>query len=115
MTISLASALAILGMGVLASFGSYFLKLTAMGGLSPAKLLTCRFLYAGGFLYVASALLNYYLLKIYPFSLVVPLGALTYIWTQIISKVLLGEPSSVRKSVGIGLILVGVTVVAWSY
>lgn len=33
--------------------------------------------------------------------------ALAYIWTQIISKVLLGEPSSVRKSVGIGLILVG--------
>ena len=58
---------------------------------------------------------NCYLLKIYPFSLVVPLGALTYIWTQIISKVLLGEPGSVRKSVGIGLILVVVTVVAWSY
>ncbi len=115
MTIQFVPLIAILGMGVIASFGSYFLKKAAMGGLSPGKLLTCRFLYAGGFLYVASALLNYYLLKIYPFSLVVPLGALTYIWTQIISKVLLGEPSSVRKSVGIGLILVGVTVVAWSY
>lgn len=115
MTISLASIVAILGMGILASFGSFFLKKTAMGGLSPRNVLTCKFLYIGGGLYVISSLLNYYLLKIYPFSLVVPLGALTYIWTQIISKVLLGEPGSVRKSVGIGLILVGVTVVAWSY
>lgn len=44
--------------------------------------------------------------------LVYGVGALTYIWTQIISKVLPGELGSMRKSVGIGLILVGVTVVA---
>ncbi len=115
MTIQFVPLIAIIGMGVLASFGSYFLKKAAMGGISPRKLIACRPLYIGGLLYVASALLNYYLLKVYPFSLVVPLGALTYIWTQIISKVLLGEPSSVRKSAGIALILVGVTVVAWSY
>ncbi len=115
MTVQFIPLISIVGMGVLASLGSYFLKKTAMGGISPKKLLVCRYLYIGGFLYVASALLNYYLLKIYPFSLVVPLGALTYIWTQIISKIRLNEPSSPCKIAGIVLILIGVTIVAQSY
>ena len=66
MKIEFVPLIVIFGMGMLASFGSYFLKKAAMGGLSLGKLLTCRVLYAGRVLYVASALLNYYLLDYSP-------------------------------------------------
>ena len=103
---------AVIGMGMLASFGSMFLKKATKDGLSPFVLIKQPALYLGGALYVASALLNLYLLKLYPFSFVVPLGALTYIWTLVISRIWLKEAVSVRKIVGIGLIVVGVAMVA---
>ena len=106
------TALELIAMGVLSSLGSYFLKRSTAGGLSPFALLKTPWLYVGGGLYAASSLLNLYLLKILPYSVVVPLGALTYIWTIIISRVLLNEPVTGKKILGIILILTGVTLIA---
>ncbi len=103
---------AVVGMGMLASFGSFFLKKATEDGLSPFVLIRKPALYLGGVLYVASALLNLYLLKLYPFSFVVPLGALTYIWTLVISRIWLKETVRVEKIAGICLIIAGVAMVA---
>ena len=66
------------------------------------------YLYLGGGLYVLSALLNLYLLKRLPYSVVIPLGSLTYIWTLIIARKYLGEAISKQKLMGILSILIGV-------
>ena len=104
---------ALLTMGALASLGSYYLKRSTAAGLSPLMLLKKPWLYLGGILYIASALLNLYLLKILPYSIAVPLGALTYVWTMLLSRFLLGEPVTKRKVMGICLILLGVTLIAF--
>lgn len=103
---------ALLLMGFFASVASFFLKKTTAGGLGIGKLLRNPYLYLGGGLYVLSALLNLYLLKRLPYSIVVPLGALTYIWTMGIACRFLGEKVTRQKVIGILLIIIGVVLVA---
>ena len=103
--------LALVLMGLFASVASLFLKRSTEGGLSVEKLLGSPYFYLGGMLYVLSALLNLYLLKRLPYSTVVPLGALTYIWTLIIAHKFLGETITRRKIAGLLLIIVGVWLV----
>ena len=96
-------------MGVTASFASFFLKKATANGLHILTLLRTPYLYFGGGLYVLSALMNLYLLQRLPYSLVVPLGSLTYIWTLFLSWHFLDEPISRQKIWGIALILFGVS------
>jgi len=103
--------LALLMMGFSASIASFFLKKSTAQGLVITKLLQSPCLYLGGFLYVFSALLNIYLLKVLPYSVVVPLGALTYVWTLLISHRFLGERITRYKVIGIAFILLGVSLV----
>lgn len=122
---------AVIASGVSAAFGSYFLKrASAVLGASDenpgatcsedglvgviVRLLTCPSFYLGGFLYVLASLLSIYLLKVLPYSIVVPLGGLTYIWTLIISARLLHERITVRKFAGVVVILLGVFLIATS-
>lgn len=100
--------LIVLGMGISASVASLFLKKSTTEGLSIFKLLKNSNLYLGGGLYVSSAFLNLYLLKILPYSIVVPLGSLTYIWTLILSRFFLGESITKYKMIGSVLILIGI-------
>lgn len=99
-------------MGFFASAGSFFLKKSTVGGLHVHKLLRSPHFYLGGGLYVLSALLNLYLLKQLPYSVVVPLGALTYIWTLLIAHRFLGEKVTKQKILGVLLILLGVSLIA---
>lgn len=103
--------LALVLMGLFASVASLFLKKSTEGGLSVGKLLGSPYFYLGGSLYVLSALLNLYLLKRLPYSIVVPLGSLTYIWTLIVAHKFLGETITRRKIAGLLLIIVGVGLV----
>lgn len=103
---------ALLAMGFLASLGSYFLKKSTADGLSIQALLFAPWFYLGGMLYVLSALVNLYLLHVLPYSIVVPLGSLTYIWTLLLSRRLLGEPITRQKVAGVALIFLGVALVA---
>lgn len=100
--------LALVLMGLFASVASLFLKKSTAGGLSVRSLLGSLYFYLGGVLYVLSALLNLYLLKRLPYSIVVPLGSLTYIWTLIIAHKFLGETITRRKMAGLLLIIIGV-------
>lgn len=106
--------IALLLMGPVASAASLFLKKSIAEGLSVKKLLTSPYSYFGGTLYVLSALLNLYLLKRLPYSVVVSLGALTYIWTLWIAHRFLGEAVTKQKIAGVVLILGGVTLMAGS-
>lgn len=104
--------IALLLMGLFASVASFFLKKSTTSGLSIKKLMLCPHFYLGAGLYVFSALLNLYLLKQLPYSVVVPLGALTYIWTLGIAHKFLEETITKQKITGVMLILAGVALVA---
>ena len=103
---------AVLLMGMAASAASFFLKRAVSGGLKVIRLLQTPELYLGGVLYLFSALLNLYLLKRLPYSVVVPLGSLTYIWTILIANRFLGESRTRRRVWGVLLIFAGVCLLA---
>ena len=64
-------------------------------------------LYIGGFLYLASAVLNIWILRYLDYSVVLPLTSFTYIWTMVLSHMILKEKITKKKIVGVVLILVG--------
>ena len=106
--------IAILLIGPAASAASLFLKKSIAEGISVRRLMMSPCFYLGGILYVVSAVLNLYLLKYLPYSIVVPLGSLTYIWTLWIAHKFLGETVTKQKMAGIILILGGVSLMAVS-
>lgn len=98
----------------LSSLASYFLKKASPAdGGSKIKLLLSPFFYLGGVMYVIAALGNIYLLQKLPYAIVLPLGSITYIWTMFLSNRLLGEKITKRKILGMIVIIVGVTLVAY--
>ncbi len=98
----------------LSSLASYFLKKASPAdGGSKIKLLLSPFFYLGGVMYVIAALGNIYLLQKLPYAVVLPLGSITYIWTMFLSNRLLGEKITKRKILGMIVIIVGVTLVAY--
>lgn len=102
----------VLLMGMLASLASFFLKKSTVKGLNIKNFILNPWFYSGSVLYVFVALLNVYLLKRLPYSLVVPLGSLTYAWTMVIAHRFLGESFTRQKAMGILLILAGVALMA---
>jgi multidrug transporter EmrE-like cation transporter len=94
-----------------AAFASYFLKIASGSGKIPA-ILKSRYLYVGGALYTASAFISIALLKRMPFSVLLPLGGICYVWTILISRGFLGERIGARKIAGIALIITGIALVA---
>lgn len=104
--------LVLLLMGFFASVASFFLKKSTVDGLDIKRLVFNPYLYLGGGLYVLSALMNLYLLKRLPYSIVVPLGSLTYIWTLWSAHKFLGEAVTKEKIIGICFILLGVYIMA---
>jgi drug/metabolite transporter (DMT)-like permease len=63
--------------------------------------------YLGGGLYVLSALLNIYILRVLEYSVVLPLTSLTYVWTMLLSYAILGEKMTRKKVCGVVWILIG--------
>jgi hypothetical protein len=101
----------LLVMTMFGSVASLFLK-KASGSNSLIDMLKNINLYIGGFLYVSSAVLNIWLLKILDYSVILPLTSLTYIWTMILSYFILKEKITVKKIVGVCLILVGAIIIS---
>lgn len=93
-------------MTIFGSVASLFLKKSsdADGILSIIKNVN---LYIGGFLYLVSAVLNIFILRYLDYSVVLPLTSLTYIWTMVLSYLILKEKITIKKSVGVVLILIG--------
>lgn len=99
-------------MTILGSFGGYFFKRASNNRVSNKSILKCIDLYIGGSLYFISAVINIYLLKFLPYTIVLPLTSITYIWTLIVSNKLLGEKIGNLKKIGISLIVIGVFFIA---
>lgn len=93
-------------MTMLGSVASLFLK-KASGTDGILSMIKNVNLYIGGFLYLASAVLNIWLLRYLDYSVVLPLTSLTYIWTMILSYMILNEKITRKKIAGVLLILVG--------
>ena len=63
-------------------------------------------------IYVTAALLNIYVLKYLEYSTVLPLTAITYIWTMIISYKILKENITNKKKIGVILIILGAIIIS---
>ena len=94
------------------AFAGFFLK-RASGNLNLKALITNYNFYCGGFLYLIAALINIYVLRFLDYSVVLPLSSITYIWTMVISYYLLKEKITVKKVLGILLILLGTLFIAY--
>lgn len=103
----IASFLLMTWMGAL---GAYFFKL-GMGGedkFSIKKLLECPWIYLGAGFYIGSAALNIWLLRVFDYTVLYPMTAITYVWTLILSVCVLKERLTLRKLFAICFIVLGV-------
>ena len=89
-------------MTMIGAVASLFLK-KASGSKDFKDLLKDINLYIG---------LNIWLLKILDYSVTLPMTSLTYIWTMIISYIILKEKISTKKIIGVCLILIGAIIIS---
>lgn len=104
-------AVCVLLMTILGAVASLFLKRASESGEFLVVLKNGK-LYIGGFLYLSSAVLNILLLRHLDYSVVLPLTALTYVWTMLLSHAVLKERITSRRVSGIALILFGLVCVS---
>ena len=93
-------------MTLFGAIAAYFLKKVSESE-SLMDTLKSKYLYFGGGLYVTAAVLNIYLFRFLDYSVVLPLTAMTYILTMLISYKYLGEKITKRKIFGILMIIGG--------
>ena len=103
--------LCVLFMTLMGSVAALFLK-KASGVDNVKQMIFNSNLYIGGLLYLLSSVLNIWLLRHLDYSVVLPLTSLTYIWTMVLSHFILKEMITIRKIVGIILILIGAVLVS---
>jgi len=93
-------------MTMLGSVAALFLK-RASGFKRIRDLALSVNFYMGGFLYLAAALINIYVLRLLDYSVVLPLTSLTYLWTMLLSHRVLRERLTPGKIAGAALIVAG--------
>ena len=93
-------------MTLLGAVGSLGLKKGAAAAKGIVSLIFNPWFIGGGFLYFISAVLDIWLLKYLPYVLVLPLTAMTYIWSTALAGIFLGERVTKTKMFGL-LLLVG--------
>lgn len=91
---------------LLGALGGFCLKKSTTKE-SLIKSFLSPFLYLGGVLYVFSAILNIIVLKHLPYSVVLPLTSITYVWSLFISYYFLNEKITKIKIYGIICIVIG--------
>lgn len=99
--------LSVLVMTLFGSLGALFLKRGSAKVSELKSLVTTPQIWLGGLFYLAGALLNIYLLRGYSYSIVYPLTSLTYVWSLILSALLLHEKVTMQKLFGIAAICLG--------
>lgn len=99
--------LAVLLADLIGAFGAFFFKKSTNDLSSVFALLRVPSFYLGGFLYCLAALMSVVLLRYMDYTIVYPMGAITYIWSLLISNRLLGEQITKKKVLGVALICVG--------
>jgi drug/metabolite transporter (DMT)-like permease len=76
------------------------------------SILKSKVFYLGGFLYFIGSIITIWLLQRMPYSVVLPIGGMSYVWTLLISRKFLGENINVYKITGIVLIVIGILFVS---
>ncbi len=99
--------LAMTWMGTIASV--FFKKASAAKGLKA--MITNKYLWIGGLIYVGAAILNIIVLRYLDYSVVLPLTSITYIWTMLVSFLVLKEHISIKQIIGVSLIVVGAVLI----
>jgi len=89
------------------AIGGYLLKKSSSFDYKKDTRLFGGWLLVGVGFYGAAAILNIIALRFLPYTIVFPLTAVTYIWTMILSFWLLKENISLRKILGVALIISG--------
>ena len=79
---------------------------------SAKELLMNYNFYAGGLLYFFGAFINIYILRYLDYSTVLPLTSITYIWTMLLSSLILKERIGPNKIIGVIGILAGAALIA---
>ncbi len=92
----------------LGALGGFFFKKSAEDLCAIWSVLKNKRFYFGTIFYAAGALLNIVLLHYMEYSELYPMGALTYIWSLLLSKRQLGEKITKKKFIGIAFICLGV-------
>ncbi len=99
---------------MLGSGGAFYLKKATSTADSTKALIFNKYLYLGGILYFLSGLLNIFVLKYLPYTTVLPLTSITYIWTLILANRFYGESITKNKIIGICLIIIGAFIIGVS-
>lgn len=100
----------LIGGTILGAVASMFFKLASEKD-NIIKALWDIKLYIGGALYLASALVDIYVLRYLDYSAALPFTAITYIWTLLLAYFVLKEKISKKKIIGVGLIVLGAILV----
>ena len=98
----------VLLMTLVGSLGAFYFKKSTADLSGVLSLLRVPSFYLGGFLYCLGALMNVVLLRYMDYTILYPMGAITYIWSLVISNRFLGEKVTGKKVLGVALICVGV-------
>ncbi|MFC7679500.1 EamA family transporter [Paenibacillus sp. GCM10028914] len=96
----------LLVMTLFGSLGSVFFK----GYTSKKKI---PLLLTGFASYGIGALLNIYLLKELPYTIVMPANALTFLWALLFAKVIFKESIGIIKITGVFFIMSGLLLLIW--
>jgi drug/metabolite transporter (DMT)-like permease len=91
----------------IASLASFCFK-KASGNIGFISVLANKAFYIGGFLYFTSSTMTIWLLQRMPYSVILPMGGISYIWTLLISHIFLGEKINAYKIAGVIFIVTGV-------
>lgn len=93
-------------------FRGYYLKKASGTTKNFFKLLINKYLWIGGMMYVVSTVFMIWLLQMVEYSVAVPLGSMTYVWSIFIAKYMLDEKITKRRVGGLCLIVFGVVLIA---
>lgn len=96
---------------LLGAFGGFYLK-KSTSKENLLGIITSPYLYFGGIAYLVSAILNIIVLRYLPYSVVLPLTSITYIWSLFIAYYLLNEKITKVKVYGIICIVIGAIFIA---
>lgn len=101
-------------MTLIGAVAGYFFKKATDEVAGLGNILLRPWLYIGAVLYFGAAILNIYILQELPYSKVLPLTSITYIWTLVISYFFLNETITKLKICGVFSIIIGTFFIALS-
>jgi len=89
------------------AIGAYFLKRGSEKSTGLLSWFTIPDFYIGGVCYVLGFSLNILLLRYIDYTIVYPMNALTYVWSQLVAFRFMGEPITNTKVIGVIMLIAG--------